>query len=208
METCVKDLCDLADFCNEGVKTLITQARSLEQQQSSRTLQGKVLVLLYLNPSLRNLTSLQATMIRLGGGTFVISPEMSWNPLRNCHGWDCCRTYQRGGTRYCVLCRRYRNRGDRAKKTAGNWFSRWLLSGTSIIVRCSGNQFGIVNSTSMQSLADWKTLKDFSVPRNGGKLVFSWVYHPEALPLAIPGDTIHMAVARGMDVTVLRPDEF
>ena len=60
----------------------------------------------------------------------------------------------------------------------------------------------------MQSLADWKTLKDFSVPRNGGKLVFSWVYHPEALPLAIPGDTIHMAVARGMDVTVLRPDEF
>ena len=31
-----------------------------------------------------------------------------------------------------------------------------------------------------QSLADWKTLDDFEIPQNGGKLVFSWVYHPDA----------------------------
>jgi N-acetylornithine carbamoyltransferase len=59
-----------------------------------------------------------------------------------------------------------------------------------------------------QALADWKTLDDLKLPQNGGKLVFSWVYHPEALPLAVPADTIYMAAKRGMEVTVLRPDEF
>jgi N-acetylornithine carbamoyltransferase len=59
-----------------------------------------------------------------------------------------------------------------------------------------------------QALADWKTLNDVGIPENGGKLVFSWAYHPEALPLAVPADTIYMAAKRGMEVTVLRPDEF
>ena len=59
-----------------------------------------------------------------------------------------------------------------------------------------------------QSLADWKTMDDFSVPANGGKFVLSWAYHPRALPLAVPAATLHMAAKRGMDVTVLRPEGF
>jgi N-acetylornithine carbamoyltransferase len=59
-----------------------------------------------------------------------------------------------------------------------------------------------------QSLADWKTLDDFSVANQGGKIAFSLVYHPDALPLAVLGDTIHMAASMGMEVTVLRPDGF
>jgi len=38
--------------------------------------------------------------------------------------------------------------------------------------------------------------------------VLSWAYHPKALPLAVPASALHMAAARGMDVTVLRPDGF
>jgi N-acetylornithine carbamoyltransferase len=59
-----------------------------------------------------------------------------------------------------------------------------------------------------QSLADWKTLDDLGVPRNGGKFVLSWAYHPRPLPLAVPAATVHMAALRGMDVTVLRPEGF
>ena len=59
-----------------------------------------------------------------------------------------------------------------------------------------------------QSLADWKTLDDFNVPKQGGKFVLSWAWHPKALPLAVPASTLHMAAMRGMDVTVLRPDGF
>jgi N-acetylornithine carbamoyltransferase len=58
-----------------------------------------------------------------------------------------------------------------------------------------------------QALADWKTMDDISVPRNG-RFVLSWAYHPRALPLAVPAAAVHMAAMRGMEVVVLRPDGF
>jgi N-acetylornithine carbamoyltransferase len=45
------------------------------------------------------------------------------------------------------------------------------------------------------------------VPRNG-KFVLSWVYHPRALPLAVPSAAVHMAAMRGMEVVVLRPEGY
>jgi N-acetylornithine carbamoyltransferase len=57
-------------------------------------------------------------------------------------------------------------------------------------------------------LADWKTLDDFKIPTKNGKFVLSWAFHPNALPLAVPASTLHMAAMRGMDVTVLRPEGF
>src|SRR5262249_12216083 len=58
-----------------------------------------------------------------------------------------------------------------------------------------------------QALADWKTLDDLDVPTHA-KFVLSWVYHPRALPLAVPAAVLHMAACRGMRVTVLRPDGY
>ena len=59
-----------------------------------------------------------------------------------------------------------------------------------------------------QSLADWKTMDDLSIPKQSGRFVLSWAWHPLALPLAVPAATVHMAALRGMDVTVLRPEGF
>jgi N-acetylornithine carbamoyltransferase len=58
-----------------------------------------------------------------------------------------------------------------------------------------------------QALADWRTLDELKVPRRA-KFVLSWVYHPKALPLAVPAATVHMAAMRGMEVVVLRPDGY
>jgi N-acetylornithine carbamoyltransferase len=59
-----------------------------------------------------------------------------------------------------------------------------------------------------QSLADWKTMDELSIPRNGGKFVLSWANHPKALPLAVPAATVSMAAMRGMETIVLRPEGF
>ncbi len=59
-----------------------------------------------------------------------------------------------------------------------------------------------------QSLADWKTMDELSIPRNGGKFVLSWANHPKALPLAVPAATAQMAAMRGMETVVLRPEGF
>jgi N-acetylornithine carbamoyltransferase len=58
-----------------------------------------------------------------------------------------------------------------------------------------------------QALADWKTLDELKVPAHG-KFVLSWVYHPRALPLAVPAAAMTMAAQRGMEVVVLRPEGF
>ena len=68
---------DLADFSNAEIADLITLADRLDEHPEPEALKGKVLSLLFLSPSLRTLASFQAAMVRLGGGSFVISPEMS-----------------------------------------------------------------------------------------------------------------------------------
>ena len=208
----MKDFCDLADLSPEEIDKLLAKARDLEQRGSTKELQGKVLALLFLNPSLRTLTSLQATMIRLGGGTFVVSPEMSIHGLETRSGIVMDGTAAEHIREAVPVIASYADvigirtiaqRKDLSEDLNDGYFKE-LQSLCDIPV---------INLESSirhpcQSLADWKTLEDYAIPKQGGKLVFSWIYHPEALPLAIMGDTIHMAVSRGMDVTVLRPDGF
>jgi N-acetylornithine carbamoyltransferase len=212
MDSQVKDFCDLADFSIDEINQLINKAQGLEQQKSSVALQGKVLALLFLNPSLRTLTSLQATMIRLGGGTFIISPEMSIHGLETRSGIVMDGTAAEHIREAVPVIASYADAiGIRAiaqrSKLNDDMSDEYFQELRSLC------DIPVINLESSirhpcQSLADWKTLEDFSVPGQGGKLVFSWVYHPEALPLAIVGDTIHMAASRGMNVTILRPDGF
>ena len=77
---------DLADFSSAEIRELITLARRLDEKPEPRALAGKVLSLLFLSPSLRTLISFQSAMIRMGGGTFVVSPEMSIHGLESRSG--------------------------------------------------------------------------------------------------------------------------
>jgi len=208
----MRDFCDLADYSLGEIDKLLAGAALLEQKKSLGGLQGKVLALLFLNPSLRTLTSLQATMIRLGGGTFVISPEMSIHGLETRSGITMDGSAAEHIREAVPVIESYADAiGIRAIATRTD-LAADLEDGYFQELRALCN-VPVINLESSirhpcQSLADWKTLDDFSVPKKGGKLVFSWVYHPDALPLSVLGDSIHMAVSRGMDVTILRPDGF
>ena len=65
---------DLADFSREEVEDLIRLAERLQTHPQPQALAGKILGLVFLNPSLRTLASFQAGMARLGGTSFVITP--------------------------------------------------------------------------------------------------------------------------------------
>ena len=62
---------DLADFPREQIKDLLGLASRLQQTPQPQALAGKVLGLLFLNPSLRTLASFQSAMMRLGGTAVV-----------------------------------------------------------------------------------------------------------------------------------------
>ena len=70
----MKRFLDLADFSREQVMELLSLAQSLQDRPDSRALAGKVLGLVFLNPSLRTLASFQSGMAKLGGSSFVIVP--------------------------------------------------------------------------------------------------------------------------------------
>ncbi len=203
---------DLADFSTEEINALIELANRLDRHPEPEALNGKVLSLLFLSPSLRTLASFQAAMVRLGGGSFVISPEMSIHGLETRHGIvmdGAAAEHIREAVPViasygdAIGIRAFAERKNLEHDLAESEFNAL----TALVDKPYINMESAMGHP-CQNLADWKTLDDFDIPANGGKFVLSWAYHPKALPLAVPASTLYTAARRGMDITVLRPDGF
>jgi len=203
---------DLADFSNEEIGALLELAGRLDTHPEPEALRGKVLSLLFLSPSLRTLASFQAAMIRLGGGSFVISPDMSIHGIETRPGIVMDGAAAEHIREAVPVIASYGDAiGIRAFAERKNLEADLADSEFSALIDLIDTPYINMESAMghpCQNLADWKTLNDLGVPANGGKLVLSWAYHPRALPLAVPASTLFTAAKRGMDVTVLRPEGF
>lgn len=208
----LREFNDLADVSPEQIQALLALARRLQKKPEPRALEGKVLALLFLSPSLRTLSSFQASMIRLGGGSFVISPEMSIHGLETRSGIvmdgvaaehlrEAIPVISSYGDALGI--RAFAERKNLDDDLADREFNAMRALASVPLI----NMESAIHHP-CQSLADWKTLDDLGTPAHGGKFVLSWAWHPKALPLAVPASTLTMAAMRGMNVTVLRPDGF
>ncbi|HLK71927.1 MAG TPA: N-acetylornithine carbamoyltransferase [Steroidobacteraceae bacterium] len=202
---------DLADCSDAQVTELLALARRLEREPEPQALAGRILGLLFLNPSLRTLASCQAAMSRLGGSSFVITPGAGTWQLETREGAimdGSVAEHMREGlpvlASYCdaLGIRSFADGKDLDADLEEHKFNAMarLIDKPLINLESAANH-------PCQALADWKTLDELGIPREG-KLVLSWAYHPRALPLAVPAATVHMAAMRGMHVTVLRPEGF
>jgi len=207
----MKNFLDLADLGRDGALDLLGLANGLRENPEPAALAGRVLGLLFFNPSLRTLASMQVAMAKLGGSSFVITPGTgSWS-LETHDG-----VTMNGGAAehireaipvlasYCdaLGVRAFAEGRDIATDLAEPTF-------TEISTLCRNPLINLESAANhpCQALADWKTLDDLNVPRRG-KFVLSWANHPRALPFAVPAAVSHMAALRGMEVVVLRPDGF
>lgn len=207
----MKRFVDLADFSRDDIVSLIELAHRLEMRPEPQALAGRILGLLFLNPSLRTLASFQAGMSRLGGSSFVITPGQGTWQLETRLGTvmdEAAAEHVREGipvlAGYCdaLGIRSFADGKDLAADLAETKFNAMA----DLVEKPLINLESAINHP-CQALADWKTLDDLGVPR-GGRFVLSWAYHPRPLPLAVPAATLHMAALRGMRVTVLRPEGF
>jgi len=202
---------DLADLERDAVLDLLALAARLQQHPEPQALAGKILGMVFFNPSLRTLASFQAGMARLGGTSFVVTPGQGTWKLEHRLGaiMDGDRAeHVREGipvlASYCDVfgIRAFAEGTDLAFDLAETQFNAMAATVDKPLI----NLESAINHP-CQALADWKTMDELGVPQRG-KFVLSWVKHPRALPLAVPAATLHMAAMRGMDVTVLRPDGF
>jgi N-acetylornithine carbamoyltransferase len=202
---------NLADFSHEQILDLLGRAQRLQEEPEPRALAGKVLGLVFMNPSLRTLASFQAGMARLGGSSFVITPGQGTWQLEtrlNAIMKGAAAEHIREGipvlASYCDAL------GVRAFAEGKNLELDLAESLFTMIDRlCDKPLINLESAMShpCQALADWRTMDELKLPQRA-KFVLSWVYHPKALPLAVPAATVHMAAMRGMEVVVLRPDGF
>ncbi len=166
---------------------------------------------MFFNPSLRTLASFQAGMARLGGNSFVITPgqgtwqlETRLNAVMNGAPAEHIRE---GIPVLASYCDALGVRAFAEGKNLDNDLGETLFG--MIDALCEKPLINMESAMNhpCQALADWRTLDELNVPQRA-KFVLSWVYHPKALPLAVPAATLHMAAMRGMEVVVLRPDGF
>lgn len=208
----MKTFNDLAEFQDDEISALLELATRLDKYPEPHALQGKVLSLLFLSPSLRTLASFQAAMTRLGGGSFVISPDMSIHGLETRPGIVMDGAAAEHINEAVPVIASYGDAiGIRAfaeRKNLEHDMSEAEFGALTGLIDTPWINMESAMNHPCQNLADWKTMDDLVIPANGGKFVLSWAFHPKALPLAVPASTLYTAARRGMDVTVLRPEGF
>jgi N-acetylornithine carbamoyltransferase len=207
----LKRFIDVADFSRAQITDLLRLAARLEANPEPQALAGKVLGLLFMNPSLRTLASMQSGMSRLGGSSFVITPgqgtwqlETRLNAVMDGSAAEHIREGIQVLASYCDVL------GIRAfadgKSLATDVSESKFHDMAELVDKPLINLESAVNHP-CQALADWKTMDDLQLPQRA-KFVLSWVYHPRALPLAVPAAAAHMAAMRGMNLTILRPEGY
>ncbi len=208
----MKKFIDLSDLDRDELAAVLARAQALERAPRSDVGRNRVVGLLFMNPSLRTLASMQAAIVQLGGGSFVITPgQGSWQ-LETRRGvvmdGDAAEHIREAVpvlSQYCdVLAARCFARG---KDLAEDLADPVIHAMAELSPRPFINLESAITHP-CQSLADWKTLDDVGIPAQGGKFVLSWAWHPKQLPLAVASSTVRMAARRGMNVTVLRPEGF
>jgi N-acetylornithine carbamoyltransferase len=208
----MKRFIDLAEHTPGEIAELLELATHLDRHPEPHALTGKVLGMLFFNPSLRTVASFQAAMGRLGGSSFVITPGTgTWKlEARNGIVMDG-EAAEHIREAVPVLASYADVLGIRAFAGGidleADIEERKFMEMAGICPAPLVNLESAVNHP-CQALADWKTMDDLAVPANGGRFVLSWANHPSPLPLAVPSAAVHMAAMRGMDVTVLRPEAY
>ncbi|NCG18813.1 MAG: N-acetylornithine carbamoyltransferase [Rhodobacterales bacterium] len=202
---------DLSDLSDDQIQGLLSRARYLQENPRHTTLQGRVAGLVFLNPSLRTLASMQAGIAQLGGSSFVIQPGNGTWALETQTG-----VVMDGNTaehvreaipvleQYCDLLgvRCFAQGKDLEHDLSEPILGTFADAASKPLINLES-----ATNHPCQALADWKTLDDLKVPSNG-KFVLSWANHPKALPMAVPAAVAGMAARRGMDLTILRPEGF
>lgn len=195
-----------------GFEEILELARRVKSGEVRGGLEGKVLALVFLDPSLRTRTSFEVAMALHGGHAVVVEPGRGSWPLELDEGavMDGDRT-EHLIEAAAVLGRYADALGVRSFPRGSSWaevkpdpvvrgFARW--SGKPVINLESARRHPC------QELADAFTLAEKLGDPKGKRFTLAWAWHPKALPTAVPASAALAAARLGMEVTIAHPPGF
>ncbi len=213
-----RNFLNTADFSLDEIHSLVDLALRLKSGAVKRQLPGKMLAMLFFNPSLRTRASFTAAMYRLGGIAVDLQLGQGGWPLEFSEGVVMDGTAAEHVRETASVIGRYCNAlavrsselvvaGGASGKTGS-----WAESKKDHVVQSFARLAGVpvINMESnvyhpCQGLGDAVTLKEKLNRPQGKKYVLTWAYHPKALPMATPNSQLAGACDLGMEVVVAHP---
>lgn len=198
------------DWSDADILALLDRAAELKPRRLDAALAGRVLGMVFFDPSLRTRTSFEVAMVRHGGHAVVLEPGRGTWAIETRDG------VVMDGDAAEHLVEAARVLGRYADALAVRAFPRaatWEEARRDEVVRGFARHAGVpvVNLESArrhpcQGLADAMTLREeLGADPRGRRFVLAWAWHPKPLPTAVPVSAALAAARLGMEVTIARP---
>src|SRR5437660_6987575 len=198
-----------ADWTREELEGLLDAALRFKRGEDvSELLAGRSVALVFFNPSLRTRASMQVGIYELGGNAVVLEPGgTSWT-LEHRDGavMDGDKTehvaeFVRVLGRYCVAI------GVRTFAALKNWEAERTDPILNAFAKYS--EVPIINLESAmhhpcQALADMMTIRE-KLGEGRKKILLTWAWHPQPLPMAVPNSFALASAQMGHDVVITHP---
>jgi N-acetylornithine carbamoyltransferase len=205
----------MLDFLPAELGRLVALARRLkagEAADTARAIQGRILGMVFFNPSLRTRTSFEAAMLRFGGHAITLSAGGDAWRLEHRDGvvmdGDCPEHVREAAPvlgRYCdaLGVRSFARMADAAEDAADAVLRAFAEhAGVPVISLESAVEHPC------QGLADLMTLVEKLGSPQDKRFVLTWAPQVKGLPMAVPHSAILAAAAAGMNVTIAHPPRY
>ena len=206
------DYLAMEDWGVERIDGLLSLAKRIKAGEIRGGLEGKILAMVFLDPSLRTRTSFETAMALHGGHAVVLEPGKGSWALETELG------VVMDGTGVEHIIEAARVLGRYADAVAVRTFPKgtdWSRERQDPIIRNFAEycEKPVINLESVrrhpcQGLADAMTLSERLGTPRGKRFVLQWAWHPKALPTAVPVSAAMAAAHHGMEVVIARPEGF
>lgn len=207
-----RDFLAMEEWPAAQIEALLALAARLKRGEVRGGLEGKVLALVFMDPSLRTRASFETAMFLHGGHAVVLEPgKGSWS-LETEPG----AVMDGANVEHIIDAARVLGRyADALGVRAFPRGTDWAVTREDAVIRnfakyCEKPVINLESSRRhpCQALADAMTLREKLGDPRGKRFVLSWTYHPKALPTAVPASAALAAAALGMEIVIARPDGY
>ena len=209
----MKHFITTSDYTAEELGRMIDLAIDLKKKKKNMNLDGKNLVLLFFNPSLRTRTSFELAMQQLGGNVVTLNTGGDTWKLETEDGV----IMDGAGAEHIKDAAKVLGRyGDAVGIRAFAVGEEWEKDKKDPIIAAFARHSGVpvINMESSlyhpnQALADIMTIREkYGNDLKGIPITITWANHPKPLPMAVPNSILLASASFGMDVRFLRPSGY